>query len=82
MAYEVIKEVPNVHEDAVCSIAFDRAKRAVYTAAEGDKGIKVGHMGLVMRQGSAGGRGRCAPQPSPHYAVPRNGSVARRPPPN
>jgi hypothetical protein len=41
MALEVIQEITNVHEDSVCCIAYNRAKRAVYTVAEGDKAIKV-----------------------------------------
>jgi hypothetical protein len=41
MALEVVTEIANVHEDSVCSIAYDRAKRTVYTVAEGDKAIKV-----------------------------------------
>ena len=42
MAYEVIKEIKNAHEDSICCIAYDRAKKAVYTVAEGDRAIKVG----------------------------------------
>jgi len=42
MALEVIKEIKHVHEDSVSCIAYDKAKRTVYTVAEGDKAIKVG----------------------------------------
>jgi hypothetical protein len=42
MALGLVKEIRAIHEDACVSIAFDCAKRAVYTAAEGDKAVKVG----------------------------------------
>ncbi len=41
MAMEIIQTLPNVHEDAVACIAYNRIKREVYTAAEGDRAIKV-----------------------------------------
>jgi hypothetical protein len=44
MAFEIFKEIAGVHEDVVCCITYDRAKKTVYTAAEGDKAVKVGFL--------------------------------------
>lgn len=41
MAFELFKEIRNVHEDSVACIAYDRALRVAYTVAEGDSAIKV-----------------------------------------
>ncbi|KAI8472624.1 MAG: WD40-repeat-containing domain protein [Monoraphidium minutum] len=42
-------------QDSVCSIAYDRAKRTIYTAAEGDKAIKVWDLktGALLRAQAA-----------------------------
>ncbi|KAF6254405.1 WD40-repeat-containing domain protein [Scenedesmus sp. NREL 46B-D3] len=41
MAMEIIQVINGAHEDDIAAIAFNRAKREVYTAAEGDRAIKV-----------------------------------------
>lgn len=41
MAFKLVKRIKNPHEDVISAIAFDPVKRVAYTAAEGDKTIKV-----------------------------------------
>ncbi|WIA17403.1 hypothetical protein OEZ85_014259 [Tetradesmus obliquus] len=41
MAMEIIQVINAAHEDSLAAIAFNRIKREVYTAAEGDRAIKV-----------------------------------------
>lgn len=41
MAMEVVQVIANAHEDSITSIAYNRVKREVFSAAEGDKAIKV-----------------------------------------
>jgi hypothetical protein len=38
---EIIQVINGAHEDSLAAIAFNRVKREVYTAAEGDRAIKV-----------------------------------------
>lgn len=48
MAMEIIRVIANAHEDSITSIAYNRVKREIYTAAEGDKAIKVFQQILAM----------------------------------
>jgi hypothetical protein len=82
MAFEVLKEIPCVHEDVVCAIAFDRAKKTVYTVAEGDKAVKVGPLRAWHALGGAWGlaAGRAA-APHARCAAPLRCAAARCPPP-
>lgn len=41
MAMHIIQTICNAHEDSITSIAYNRLKREVFTAADGDKAIKA-----------------------------------------
>lgn len=43
MAMEVIQTINGAHEDALAGIAYNPVNKQIYTCAEGDKAIKVGH---------------------------------------
>lgn len=49
MAMEIIQVISAAHEDSLAAIAFNRIKREVYTAAEGDRAIKVCDASLMLR---------------------------------
>jgi hypothetical protein len=48
MAMEIFREIPSIHEENVVCIAFDRARKAVYTVGDGDTGIKAKKASVVL----------------------------------
>lgn len=41
-AMEVVKVISEAHEAAIVSLAYNKTRKEIYSAADGDKVIKVG----------------------------------------
>ena len=47
-AMEIVKVIGEAHEGAIVALAYNKIRREIYSAADGDKVIKVRHVGCLF----------------------------------